>query len=90
MERNKSSISLNLSNQANSFNAKRSSLSQLNYFVILGLDFLDAEEESEEYMPVKVNIHKSGELSISGIDGEIVNDQNTCIFSDRKVTTSDT
>jgi hypothetical protein len=90
LERNKSSVSLNLSNQANSFNARRSSLSQFNYFVILGLDFLDAEEESQDFMPVKVRIHKSGELSMRGIDGEIFNDENTCIFSDRKVTTSDT
>ncbi len=90
MDKVKTSISLNLSNQANTFDSKDSCLSQFNFFVIIGLDFLDTDIAAEEDMPISVNINKIGEITLSGLDGDIVNDQNTSIYSDRKVTTSDT
>ena len=89
MDKIKTSVSLNLSNQANTFSSKNSHLFQFNYFVILGLDFLDTEITDAEGTPVSVSINKAGEISLSGPDGEIVNDQNTCIYTDRKVTSSE-
>lgn len=89
MDKIKTSVSLNLSNQANTFDSKNSCLSQFNYFVILGLDFLDTEITADVAIPVSVGINKTGEISLCGPDGEIVNDRNTCIYTDRKVTTSE-
>lgn len=89
MESTKSSVSINLSNQTNCCNSKKSNSSQFNYFLILGLDYLDAEVRSGESVPVRVNINKSGELTIDGLDIEMVNGQNAQIYSDKKVTTSD-
>jgi hypothetical protein len=51
---------------------------------------LDTDIAAEEDMPISVNINKIGEITLSGLDGDIVNDQKTSIYSDRKVTTSDT
>lgn len=89
MEEIKSSISLNLSNQANCFNSKESSSTQFNFFIILGLGCLSMPEAGESYEPIYINVNKTGEILITGLDGEIVNDQNLHIYSDKKVTTSD-
>lgn len=89
MENIKSSVSLNLSSQANTCSSKKSSISQFNYFIILGLGYLNTESRPEEPIPICINVNKSGELTIEGLDVEIINDQNTQIYSDKKVTTSE-
>ena len=89
MENIKSSVSLNLSNQANNCRSKNSSLSQFSYVIILGLAYLNAEFRSEEPAPVRINIDKSGELTISGLDIDMMNSENVQIYSDKKVTTSE-
>ena len=89
MENMRSSVSLNLSNQANNCRAKNSSLSQFNYFIILGLGYLDAELRTEESIPVRVKVDESGELTINGLDIDMANSENIQIYSDKKVTTSE-
>ena len=89
MEDIKSSVSLNLSNQANNCRSKNSSLSQFNYFIILGLGYLNEELRSEESVPIRVKIDKLGELTINGLDIDMVNSENMQIYSDKKVTTSE-
>ncbi|HHV99371.1 MAG TPA: hypothetical protein GXX36_07330 [Clostridiaceae bacterium] len=89
MEDIRSSVSLNLSNQANNCRSKNSSLSQYNYLIILGLGNLNTELRAEESVPVRVKIDKSGELTISGLDIDMANSENVQIYSDKKVTTSE-
>jgi len=89
LEEIKSSVSINLSNQANNCRSKNNSLSQFSYFIILGLGYLNAELRTEESLPISVKIDKLGELTISGLDIDMVNSENTQIYSDKKVTTSE-
>jgi hypothetical protein len=89
LENIRSTVSLNLSNQANTNKAKKSNLLQLNCFVILGLDYLENAAVPEENIPLSININDSGELTISGLSEEILNSENVKIYSDRKVTSSE-
>ncbi len=89
MENVKSSISLNMSNQANNCRSRNSSLFQFNYFIMLGLAYLNPDFRAEEAVPVSIKIDKSGELTISGVDIEMLNSENVQIHSDKKVTTSE-
>lgn len=89
MENVKSSVSLNLSNQANNCRSRNSSLFQFNYFIILGLGYLDPDFRAEKAVPVGVKIDKSGELTINGVDIEMLNSENIQVYSDKKVTTSE-
>jgi len=81
-------ITANLSNQANTNTSKRTELLQLNVFAILGLGYIDGRNE-EEKVPVSIRIDGQGKMTVSGMDGEIINDDNIKIYSDRKVTTSE-
>lgn len=89
MENSKSAIELNLSNQANIYKGKRVDLSQLNSIIILGLsglDFVGSQEGST--IPVAFTIEKTGDVSISGIDTEKLQEDEAFIHSDKKVTKS--
>lgn len=88
MKKSKQSLVLNFSNQANTFNCKKSNLSQFNYFVILGLEYLNMNSIKGD-IPISINIDKNGNLLINGLDDEFINDRNICIYSDKKVTKSD-
>ncbi|MCR2042853.1 hypothetical protein [Anaerosalibacter massiliensis] len=88
MEKLKQSLVLNLSNQANTFSCKKIDLSQFNFFAILGLEYLYIDTKKEN-IPISINIDRSGELSINGLDGDLIDDKNICIYSDKKITKSD-
>lgn len=87
MDNSKTTLSLNLSNQANTCKSKRAAIAQYNFLVIIGLMYL--EERSEKAcVPVSVNIDRLGELTINGIDGISADDRNIFIHTDKKVTKS--
>lgn len=88
MENIKSSVALNLSNQANVYKSRKSNLSQFNFFVVLGVEYLQ-EFSSKESIPIAIDINKSGELTLNGLDESLVNDDNIFIYCDKKVTNSD-
>lgn len=88
MEQNKLSTILNLSSQANMQGARKTRLSQLNYVVVLGLEYLNERGRQDGHNPVSVTIHKSGELEINGLDETVVNDDNIRVYSDKKTTYS--
>ena len=87
MENISTSLGLNLSNQGNTYHSKKSVLDQFNYFVILGLEYLSTYAKTEA-IPLSIDISKSGELTINGLNEEIIADNNICIYSDKKVTKS--
>lgn len=82
------SILLNLSNQTNTIKCADTHLSQYNFFVILGLEYLNPINTAEK-IPITLNIDKDGNLSINGLDEDKLNDDNIYIYTDKKVTTSD-
>lgn len=88
MEKIKHSLLLNLSNQANTLRCRRTNLSQFNYIVILGLEYLNILEKRDG-IPISLDIDEDGELSINGIPGELIDDRNIVIYTDKKVTESD-
>ncbi len=88
MEKIKHSLLLNLSNQANTLRCRRTNLSQFNYIVILGLEYLNILEKRDA-IPISLDIDEDGELSINGIPGELIDDRNIVIYTDKKVTESD-
>lgn len=85
LENIKSSIALNLSNQGNVYKSRESNLSQFNFFVILGLDYLNNIGDMEA-VPISIDINGSGDLTINGLDGDLINNENIYIYSDKKVT----
>ncbi|AOY77458.1 hypothetical protein [Clostridium formicaceticum] len=85
MENIKSSMALNFSNQANVYKSRKSNLSQFNFFVILGLEYLNTGG-GEEAIPITIDINKAGELTINGLDEDLINDSNIFIYSDKKIT----
>jgi len=88
LEKIKHSLLLNLSNQANTLRCRRTNLSQFNYIVILGLEYLNILEKRDA-IPISLDIDEDGELSINGIPGELIDDRNIVIYTDKKVTESD-
>lgn len=84
----KHSLILNLSNQANTFKGNKSNLRQFNFVTILGLEYL-SDINTTDLNPVALYIDKDGNLSINGIDGELLDDKNIFIYTDKKVTKSD-
>lgn len=85
MENIKTSIALNLSNQGNVYKSRESNLSQFNFLVILGLDYLNDIGDMET-VPISIDINGSGDLTINGLDGDLINNENIYIYSDKKVT----
>lgn len=88
MRNAKHSLILNLSNQANTFKGNKSNLRQFNFVTILGLEYL-SDINTTDLNPVALYIDKDGNLSINGIDGELLDDKNIFIYTDKKVTKSD-
>lgn len=88
MESIRTSIGLNLSNQANTYSSKKAIINQFNIFVILGLEYLNHTIQSEA-LPLSIDISESGELTINGLKEELIDDENIYIYSDKKVTHSD-
>lgn len=87
MDNSKITLSLNLSNQANTCKSRRTTITQYNLLVIIGL--MHMEDRSEKAcVPVSVIIDRSGELTINGIDGLSADDRNIFIHTDKKVTKS--
>ncbi len=77
---------INLSNQANLCEANKTELSQLNLVVILGLKHLNHYEDNRDETPISIKIKKSGEVELSGIDENMLNDnENVRVYSDKKV-----
>lgn len=89
MEDTKTAITLNLSNQTNTLGSKKADLFQYNCFVILGLDYLENDMQYDECIPTCIRLNRQGELTIKGLDEDIINTSNIRIYSDRKVTTSE-
>lgn len=85
MENIKTSIALNLSNQGNVYKSRESNLSQFNFLVILGLDYLNDIGDMEA-VPISIDINGSGDLTINGLDGDLINNENIYIYSDKKIT----
>ncbi|WP_066501027.1 hypothetical protein [Abyssisolibacter fermentans] len=86
-----SSMNLNLSNQANTIKSEQVNLSQFNFFVILGLEYLYEQIENNREIkgiPIDISIKKSGEMTINGLDQDLIDDNNIRIYSDKKVTNS--
>lgn len=88
MENTKSSIALNLSDQANIYNSQKSHLIQFNIFAILGLGGFEDYTQTEG-VPLSIDISKTGEITINGLSKETINDRNIYIYSDKKVTESE-
>lgn len=87
LDKKKSSLKLNLSNQSNLINAFRSHLSQFNFLVILGNEYLSKVDENQDKVPLQISINKSGELTIGGLDIEVLNNsEKVRIYSDKKIT----
>ncbi|WP_094548286.1 hypothetical protein [Petroclostridium xylanilyticum] len=89
MDQKKLSTILNSSNQANVHSANQSGLSQFNFVVILGLEHLRRDNGQTDEIPVSINITRSGELEINGLDKDILSDENNIrVYSDKKMTCS--
>lgn len=88
LENIRHSILLNLSNQANTIKCTKTHLAQYNFFVIIGLEYLNSFNESEK-IPISFYIDKDGNLSINGLDEDKLNNENIYIYSDKKVTSSE-
>ncbi|GFN36605.1 hypothetical protein [Tepidimicrobium xylanilyticum] len=88
MEKVKHSLLLNISNQANTIRCRKTNLSQFNFIVILGLEYLKSLDKSKG-IPISINIDEEGDLSINGIPGEVIDDRNIYIYTDKKITESD-
>lgn len=87
LNQKKLSIGLNLSNQTNLVNAVHSHLSQFNFLVILGNDYLNKISEKQAKIPLQIGIDKSGELTIGGLGEEILNNEEKVrIYADKKIT----
>lgn len=83
----KLSIELNLSNQSNMVSTISSNLSQFNFLVIIGNEYLNKVEERQAKIPLRICIDKSGELAIDGLDKEILNNEEKVkIYSSKKIT----
>lgn len=87
----KHSLTLNLSNQANTIKSKNSNLSQYNFLTILGLEYLNTVDtlDKNKSVPVSIKIDQEGSLSINGLDGEMIDEKNIYVYTDKKVTKSD-
>ncbi|CCQ97191.1 conserved hypothetical protein [[Clostridium] ultunense Esp] len=88
MKKVKHSLLLNLSNQANTIQCRKTYLSQFNFITILGLEYLNILN-TKESIPISFAIDKDGNLSINGVDGELISDRNIHVYTDKKVTESD-
>jgi len=80
----------NLSNEANLCVTQNTELYQLNVAVIIGVNQLRESVFSRTKVPLAIEIGEKGEIEIQGLDGLTVNDENIRIYSDRKMTQSET
>lgn len=85
----KKHLALNFSNQGNLCGASKTTLSQYNYGVILGLGFLNQtgsplESCSLEKIPISIYLDNSGEIEINGIND--ISENNVQIYTDKKIT----
>lgn len=88
LENVKHSLLLNLSNQANTIQCRRTNLSQFNYFIILGLEYLNTSNTGDS-TPISFTIDSEGNLSINGLDENLISEDSIFIYTDKKVTESD-
>lgn len=88
LENIKHSLLLNLSGQANTIQCRKTSLSQLNFFVILGLEYLNTLNNGDK-TPVSFSIDREGNLSINGLDKDLINEDSIFVYTDKKVTERD-
>ncbi|MFZ5988373.1 MAG: hypothetical protein ACOYWZ_14780 [Bacillota bacterium] len=87
MEQEKLSLKLNFSSQSNMGNAIDTHLSQFSFLAIFGNRFLNKLDESKFKIPLRININKSGELSIDGLDEEVLIKRGEAqVYSDKKIT----
>lgn len=87
MKRKRLSTVLNLSSQANLHSSDRINLSQFNYLVMLGLEFLNKSKKQADEIPITISIDKSGQLEIAGLDEETLNNKNKVrVYTEKKVT----
>ena len=84
MKRKKLAMASNLSNQANIHNSEKALLSQFNYFVLLGLEYLERNIKKIDQIPLAIRINRSGELEINGLNEDSL--KNMHIHTDKKVT----
>lgn len=84
----KHSLSVNLSNQANTFKCIKANLGQFNIVAILGLEYL-YEKDPINKIPISIDVDRDWNLSIEGLDKNIIDEENICIYTDKKVTKSD-
>lgn len=87
-EKVKHSLAINLSNQANTFRCIRANLGQFNFVAILGLEYLYKKEPNNK-IPITINIDKDWNLSMEGLEDDILEDGNIYVYTDKKVTKSD-
>ncbi|MGF7185432.1 hypothetical protein GGQ84_001521 [Desulfitispora alkaliphila] len=81
---------INLSNQANLTRAKKLQLYQFNFVALLGLNYLSNYSVEEDSIPISIKVKKTGEVELSGIDEETLNNQdNVRVYADKKVTDSE-
>ncbi|NLW23742.1 MAG: hypothetical protein GXY91_00580 [Clostridia bacterium] len=92
MKSNPLTNSLNVSNQANLANCRRTNLWQYNLVVILGGGWLTRNRlqvREEGLIPISVRVNEDGEVSITGLDMASLQDENKIkVYADKKVVTS--
>lgn len=87
-EKIKHSLSVNLSNQANTFKCMKANLGQFNFVALLGLEYLYRKDPNNK-IPVTINIDENWNLSIEGLEDNIIDEGNIYVYSDKKVTKSE-
>ena len=89
MKANKLSTIQNLCSQGNITKSNKCSLFQYNYIVMMGLEHINNNIQDIEPIPIVININRTGELEIVGIDEDILsNRDNIRIYTGKKVTHS--
>ncbi len=88
LENIRHALLLNLSNQTNTIKCMETHLSQYNFFVILGLEYLKPSKKCDK-IPISLGIDRDSNLSINGLDESKIDDENIYIYTDKKVTKSE-
>ncbi|WP_432401187.1 hypothetical protein [Wukongibacter sp. M2B1] len=90
MKSNKLSTIQNLCNQGNVAKSNKSSLLQYNHIVMIGLEHLSkSSQDIVKNIPISINVSKAGELEITGLDKDIINNRDSMrIYTEKKVTRS--
>lgn len=77
----------NLCSQGNIAKSNKSQISQYNYIVMIGLEYLNDNIKDTKNLPISISVYNTGELEISGLDESIIDNKDSIrIHSEKKVT----